>query len=183
MRGELSPRKVLTYFILGELSLGKWSLAPWWAGPRARQPIPLTVPAPPAPIFHSVTRNYLDWLTSVPWGKQSAENLDLGRAQAVLEEDHYGMEDVKKRILVRRHPNWPSQTCCHLYQAVPLAWCSQSRYPHPIGVHRRQPAPRLHSGQDPLFLWAPWCGQDQYCPLHSPSLEPRVLPLQCRGHD
>ncbi|XP_055963243.1 lon protease homolog, mitochondrial [Sorex fumeus] len=47
----------------------------------------------------NVTRNYLDWLTSVPWGKQSAENLDLGRAQAVLEEDHYGMEDVKKRIL------------------------------------------------------------------------------------
>lgn len=49
----------------------------------------------------SVTRNYLDWLTSIPWGRQSEENLDLARAQAVLEEDHYGMEDVKKRILVR----------------------------------------------------------------------------------
>ncbi|XP_040846650.1 lon protease homolog, mitochondrial [Ochotona curzoniae] len=47
----------------------------------------------------NVTRNYLDWLTSMPWGKQSDENLDLARAQAVLEEDHYGMEDVKKRIL------------------------------------------------------------------------------------
>ncbi|KAK2087137.1 Lon protease mitochondrial [Saguinus oedipus] len=47
----------------------------------------------------SVTRNYLDWLTSIPWGKYSNENLDLARAQAVLEEDHYGMEDVKKRIL------------------------------------------------------------------------------------
>ncbi|XP_053147697.1 lon protease homolog, mitochondrial [Hemicordylus capensis] len=47
----------------------------------------------------SVTRNYLDWLTSIPWGKCSEENLDLTRAQAVLEEDHYGMEDVKKRIL------------------------------------------------------------------------------------
>ncbi|MBZ3881596.1 Lon protease-like protein, mitochondrial [Sciurus carolinensis] len=47
----------------------------------------------------SVTRNYLDWLTSIPWGKCSKENLDLARAQAVLEEDHYGMEDVKKRIL------------------------------------------------------------------------------------
>ncbi|KAI5223536.1 lon protease homolog, mitochondrial [Manis pentadactyla] len=47
----------------------------------------------------NVTRNYLDWLTSIPWGKQSDENLDLARAQAVLEEDHYGMEDVKKRIL------------------------------------------------------------------------------------
>ncbi|XP_049981206.1 lon protease homolog, mitochondrial [Alexandromys fortis] len=47
----------------------------------------------------NVTRNYLDWLTSIPWGRQSDENLDLGRAQAVLEEDHYGMEDVKKRVL------------------------------------------------------------------------------------
>lgn len=47
----------------------------------------------------NVTRNYLDWLTSIPWGKQSDENLDLARARAVLEEDHYGMDDVKKRIL------------------------------------------------------------------------------------
>ncbi|XP_028619310.1 lon protease homolog, mitochondrial [Grammomys surdaster] len=47
----------------------------------------------------NVTRNYLDWLTSIPWGRQSNENLDLARAQAVLEEDHYGMEDVKKRVL------------------------------------------------------------------------------------
>lgn len=47
----------------------------------------------------NVTRNYLDWLTSIPWGKQSDENLDLERARAVLEEDHYGMDDVKKRIL------------------------------------------------------------------------------------
>ncbi|KAK8764423.1 hypothetical protein V5799_032962 [Amblyomma americanum] len=48
----------------------------------------------------SVTRNYLDWLTSLPWGKTSEENLDLARAKEVLEEDHYGMDDVKKRILV-----------------------------------------------------------------------------------
>lgn len=47
----------------------------------------------------SVTRNYLDWLTCMPWGLSSEENLDLKRANEVLEEDHYGMEDVKKRIL------------------------------------------------------------------------------------
>ena len=52
------------------------------------------------PLF-SVTRNYLDWLTQMPWGKYSEENLDLTRAKEVLEEDHYGMEDVKNRILVR----------------------------------------------------------------------------------
>lgn len=49
----------------------------------------------------SVTRNYLDWLTSMPWGTNSEENLELKRAKEVLEEDHYGMDDVKKRILVR----------------------------------------------------------------------------------
>ena len=47
----------------------------------------------------SVTRNYLDWLTIIPWGQQSEENLDLKHAKTVLDEDHYGLEDVKKRIL------------------------------------------------------------------------------------
>lgn len=47
----------------------------------------------------NVTRNYLDWLTSLPWGVSSVENLELDRAGQVLDEDHYGMEDVKKRIL------------------------------------------------------------------------------------
>ncbi|XP_008406402.1 lon protease homolog, mitochondrial isoform X1 [Poecilia reticulata] len=47
----------------------------------------------------NVTRNYLDWLTSLPWGTNSEENLSLYRAREVLEEDHYGMDDVKKRIL------------------------------------------------------------------------------------
>lgn len=51
----------------------------------------------------SVTRNYLDWLTNMPWGTYSKENLALDRAKEVLEEDHYGMDDVKKRILVRKH--------------------------------------------------------------------------------
>ncbi|XP_034565997.1 lon protease homolog, mitochondrial [Notolabrus celidotus] len=47
----------------------------------------------------NVTRNYLDWLTSMPWGMNSEENLLLDTAKGVLEEDHYGMDDVKKRIL------------------------------------------------------------------------------------
>lgn len=47
----------------------------------------------------SVTRNYLDWLTSLPWGVTTSENLNLQRAVEILDEDHYGMEDVKKRIL------------------------------------------------------------------------------------
>ncbi|VDM34526.1 unnamed protein product [Hydatigera taeniaeformis] len=47
----------------------------------------------------NVTRNYLDWLTNLPWGLTSEENLDLARARVVLDEDHYGLDDVKKRIL------------------------------------------------------------------------------------
>lgn len=51
-----------------------------------------------APEF-SVTRNYLDWLTNVPWGKTSDENIDLVHARQVLDEDHYGLQDIKDRIL------------------------------------------------------------------------------------
>lgn len=47
----------------------------------------------------NVTRNYLDWLTSLPWGVTSMENLNLNQAIQILDEDHYGMEDVKKRVL------------------------------------------------------------------------------------
>ncbi|KAK9884405.1 hypothetical protein WA026_007251 [Henosepilachna vigintioctopunctata] len=47
----------------------------------------------------NVTRNYLDWLTSLPWGLQSEENLNLQRATEILDKDHYGMEDIKRRIL------------------------------------------------------------------------------------
>merc|ERR1719228_2651926 len=47
----------------------------------------------------SVTRNYLDWLTVIPWGVASEENLDLAAARTVLDDDHYGLDDVKKRIL------------------------------------------------------------------------------------
>ncbi|NEV64762.1 endopeptidase La [Thiorhodococcus minor] len=48
---------------------------------------------------YSVTRNYLDWITLLPWGKHSKDKLDLKRARRVLDRDHYGLEDVKKRIL------------------------------------------------------------------------------------
>lgn len=47
----------------------------------------------------NVTRNYLDWLTSLPWGLQSEENLNLEQASTILEQDHYGMDDIKRRIL------------------------------------------------------------------------------------
>ena len=50
--------------------------------------------------FSSVTRNYLDWLTSIPWGIHSKENFNITQAREVLDEDHYGLQDIKDRILV-----------------------------------------------------------------------------------
>ncbi|KAL9248245.1 hypothetical protein vseg_021589 [Gypsophila vaccaria] len=47
----------------------------------------------------NVTRNYLDWLTALPWGNYSDENFDVTRAEEILNEDHYGLTDVKERIL------------------------------------------------------------------------------------
>ena len=47
----------------------------------------------------TVVRNYLDWLLSIPWGKAKQKAIDLNRAEEILDEDHYGLEKVKERIL------------------------------------------------------------------------------------
>ncbi len=47
----------------------------------------------------TVVRNYLDWMMSIPWGVKSRVKKDLTRAQAVLDNDHYGLEKVKERIV------------------------------------------------------------------------------------
>ncbi|HRO10663.1 endopeptidase La [Amaricoccus sp.] len=47
----------------------------------------------------TVVRNYLDWMLSIPWGKKSKIRKDLGHAQKVLDDDHYGLEKVKDRII------------------------------------------------------------------------------------
>jgi ATP-dependent Lon protease len=47
----------------------------------------------------TVVRNYLDWMLSLPWGKKSKVKKDIGLAEQVLNEDHYGLEKVKERIL------------------------------------------------------------------------------------
>lgn len=53
----------------------------------------------PSSSEFNVTRNYLDWLTAIPWGNYSDENFDVHHAQRILDEDHYGLSDVKERIL------------------------------------------------------------------------------------
>ena len=44
-------------------------------------------------------RNYLDWMVSLPWTKATKDNLDLKKAQKILDEDHYGLEKIKERII------------------------------------------------------------------------------------
>ncbi|MEE2914462.1 MAG: endopeptidase La [Pseudomonadota bacterium] len=53
----------------------------------------------PSSAEYGVTRNYLDWVTSVPWGIVSDDNLDLEHARGVLDSDHFGLDDVKQRII------------------------------------------------------------------------------------
>ncbi|KAG8882660.1 ATP-dependent Lon protease pim1 [Tulasnella sp. 332] len=53
----------------------------------------------PAASEANVTRNYLDWLTQIPWGQHSEENFSIENAIKVLDEDHYGLTDIKDRIL------------------------------------------------------------------------------------
>src|SRR6185369_17155838 len=46
-----------------------------------------------------VIRTYLEWIAELPWNNRSDDNLDLANAQTVLDEDHYGLPDVKDRVL------------------------------------------------------------------------------------
>lgn len=54
---------------------------------------------PPASSESTVVRNYIEWILDTPWNKTSMVNIDLPHAQAVLDTDHYGLKDVKDRIL------------------------------------------------------------------------------------
>jgi ATP-dependent Lon protease len=54
---------------------------------------------PPAAAEYTVIRTYLDWLIEIPWSKSTVDNLDINQAEKILDEDHYDLEKIKKRIL------------------------------------------------------------------------------------
>jgi len=66
---------------------------------QARKELKRLQAMPEAAAEHSMIRTYLDWLTSVPWSKEDEENIDIARARQILDEDHYGLDKVKRRIL------------------------------------------------------------------------------------
>jgi ATP-dependent Lon protease len=72
---------------------------------------------PPAAAEHGVIRTYLEWLVELPWSKGTEDDLDLEHARAVLDADHYDLEEVKDRILeylaVRKlNPESPGPIIC-----------------------------------------------------------------------
>src|SRR5205085_3196242 len=54
---------------------------------------------PPQAAEHGVIRTYLEWIASLPWDKETVDNLDLAHAREVLDADHFALEQVKDRIL------------------------------------------------------------------------------------
>jgi len=54
---------------------------------------------PTAAAEYGVIRTYLDWLVSIPWSKSTADNLEIAHAREILDKDHFGLQDVKERIL------------------------------------------------------------------------------------
>jgi ATP-dependent Lon protease len=65
----------------------------------ARQEVDRLARMSPAAAEYNVVRTYVDWLLDVPWGKCTEDNLDIPAAAEVLDEDHYDLEKIKKRIL------------------------------------------------------------------------------------
>ena len=69
------------------------------AGKQARRELERLSHLPTAAAEYGVIRTYLDWLVSVPWSKATEDNLNIAHARKILDKDHYGLQDVKERIL------------------------------------------------------------------------------------
>jgi ATP-dependent Lon protease len=69
------------------------------ADKQARRELDRLSRLPTAAAEYGVIRTYLDWLVSLPWSVVTADNLDISHARDVLDQDHFGLEDVKERIL------------------------------------------------------------------------------------
>jgi len=66
---------------------------------QARRELDRLSRLPTVAAEYGVIRTYLDWLVSIPWSNITQDNLDISHAREVLDQDHYGLEDVKERIL------------------------------------------------------------------------------------
>lgn len=69
------------------------------ADKQARRELERLSRLPTAAAEYGVIRTYLDWMTALPWAKVTQDNLDIAHARQVLDKDHYGLDDIKERIL------------------------------------------------------------------------------------
>ena len=69
------------------------------ADKQARRELERLSRLPSAAAEYGVIRTYLDWLVSLPWSRSTEDNLEIPHAREILDKDHYGLEDVKERIL------------------------------------------------------------------------------------
>jgi ATP-dependent Lon protease len=66
---------------------------------QARRELDRLAKLPPAAAEYGVIRTYVEWILSLPWNETTEDDLDLEKAQAILDEDHYDLEKVKARII------------------------------------------------------------------------------------
>jgi ATP-dependent Lon protease len=66
---------------------------------QARKELKRLERMPEAAAEHSMVRTYLDWLIELPWSKQSDDAIDIAQARRILDEDHFGLDKIKRRIL------------------------------------------------------------------------------------
>jgi len=94
--GEIDPREMEINELRQKLQEAK---LPPEAMKEAERELERLALMPPGSAEYTVTRTYLDWLISLPWAKSTEDNLDIKRAEEILNEDHYDLERVKERIL------------------------------------------------------------------------------------
>ncbi len=75
------------------------AIMPEEADKQARRELDRLSRLPTAAAEYGVIRTYLDWLVSLPWSQITSDNLDISHAREVLDQDHFGLKDVKERIL------------------------------------------------------------------------------------
>ena len=94
--GETDDRTTENQELKGKIEQAKMPDEARKAADREMERLERTPPASPE---HTVSRTYLDWLIALPWSETTEDNLDIRHVKEILDEDHYGLEKVKQRIL------------------------------------------------------------------------------------